>query len=408
MNTFGNTSKILPASILFLILFSFMFVLKAQGRFVTSDFKVYYGAASDLRLQNIESQNFGLGTNATGKVYDKPYGLPSGFYKYSPSALLVFLPLTYFSFSDAQIIFYVFTIFIFILAIHLSVRAIQSLGIKIKPDLAFVIITTLTLGLHYYREIFLLNVNALTLLLSLVSLLLLLQNSRTKLGSILYAVLLFFKPHFAALAIPLVAFRRFRFLGYILLSFILFLIVTCIPLGLRPFIELYSAWFKMIQSHNSLGQLINHQNTIYGWIYRILGFDSSSKQGLYLIIAFGAVIAYGGSRYIARFSSLSKSQGMLFSCLLVIAAIPNAMLTDTEHFLLSTPLIMLCANFLLTSKRAWRFIILILFIAYGGKIYDLIDPRVNAIWVDYGLIGMANLGVIATSCMIVLRERANN
>ena len=386
-----------------------MFVLKAQGRFVTSDFKVYYGAASDLRLQNIESQNFGLGTNATGKVYDKPYGLPSGFYKYSPSALLVFLPLTCLSFSDAQIVFYVFTIFIFMLAIHLSVRSIQSLGIKIKSDLAFIIITTLTLGLHYYREIFLLNINALTLLLSLVSLLSLLQNSRTKLGPILYAVLLFFKLHFAALIIPLVAFRRFRFLGYTLLSFILFLIVTCISLGLRPFIELYSDWFKMIQSHNSLEQLINHQNAIYGWIYRILGFDASSKLGLYLIMAFGAVIAYGGSRYIARFSSLlSKSQGMLFSCLLVIAAIPNAMLTDTEHFLLSTPLIMLCANFFLTSKRAWRFIILVLFIAYGGKSYDLIGPKVNAIWVDYGLIGMANLGVIVASCMIVLRERANH
>ena len=385
-----------------------MFVLKAQGRFITSDFKVYYGAASDLRLHNLESQNFGLGTNATGKVYDKPYGLPSGFYKYSPSALLVFLPLTCLSFSDAQIVFYVFTIFIFMLAIHFSVRAIQSLGIKIKPDLAFIIITTLTLGLHYYREIFLLNVNALTLLLSLVSLLLLLQNSRTKLGPILYAVLLFFKPHFAALVIPLVAFRRFRFLGYTLISFILLLIVTCISLGLRPFIELYSAWFKMIQSHNSLGQLINHQNAIYRWIYRILGFDASSKLGLYLIMAFGAVIAYGGSRYITRFSSLSKSQGMLFSCILVIAAIPNAMLTDTEHFLLSTPLIMLCANFLLTSNRAWRFIILILFIAYGGKIYDLIGPRVNAIWVDYGLIGMANLGVIVASCVIVLRERNNH
>ena len=266
----------------------------------------------------------------------------------------------------------------------------------------------MTLGLHYYREIFLLNINALTLLLSLVSLLSLLQNSRTKLGPILYAVLLLFKPHFAALAIPLVAFRRFRFLGYTLISFILFLIVTCLSVGLRPFIELYSAWFKVIQSHNSLGQLINHQNAIYGWIYRILGFDASSKLGLYLIMAFGAVIAYGGSRHITRFSGLSESQGMLFSCLLVIAAIPNAMLTDTEHFLLSTPLIMLCANFLLTSKQIWRFIIWILFIAYGGKTYDLIGPKVNAVWVNYGLIGMANLGVITASFIIVLRERANH
>ena len=59
----------------------YLVLLFINQRFQLSDFNVYYGAAD--ALMNGE------------QVYGKSFGLSSGFYKYSPEALVPFLPFAF-------------------------------------------------------------------------------------------------------------------------------------------------------------------------------------------------------------------------------------------------------------------------------------------------------------------------
>ena len=72
------------------------FILYFQDRLLLSDFKVYYGASRDLFYLGVDYIDFGYGRESTGLVYDKPYGLGTGFYKYAPVFLYFITPFSYF------------------------------------------------------------------------------------------------------------------------------------------------------------------------------------------------------------------------------------------------------------------------------------------------------------------------
>src|SRR5688500_7819899 len=76
-----------------------MFLIENKnGAFLLNDFKVYYEASREF-IQH-------------GQPYGQAFGLSSGFFKYSPATLLVFLPYTAFSFETAKIIHFIVISFI--------------------------------------------------------------------------------------------------------------------------------------------------------------------------------------------------------------------------------------------------------------------------------------------------------
>ena len=76
---------ILFASIIFAAVF---IVEKINGRFWLNDFRVYYSAAQAL----VNHQ----------QVYGIPFGLQTGFFKYSPFVAILFVPYTFFPFEVAR------------------------------------------------------------------------------------------------------------------------------------------------------------------------------------------------------------------------------------------------------------------------------------------------------------------
>ena len=96
--------KILPITVfgIFIIL---LIIFIQQDRLYLSDFKVYYGAARDLLQLPITYGNYTISN--TENIYEKYYGLSSGYYKYSPTFALLITPLSLLPWSIASSLYYI-------------------------------------------------------------------------------------------------------------------------------------------------------------------------------------------------------------------------------------------------------------------------------------------------------------
>jgi hypothetical protein len=94
----------------------------------------------------------------------------------------------------------------------------------------------------------------------------------------------------------------------------------------------------------------------------------------------------------------------------LLALIPNLVITDTEHFLYSLPLVLLVMGYLLTQKRA-LFVLLAIpcFMLYAGTSTDLMGTGLSDWLKARGSIGIGNLGIIALSVFVFTRltEKSN-
>jgi hypothetical protein len=82
---FERLKPYVPFIVFATVLFAAIFAIeKINERFWLNDFKVYYSAAQAL----ISGE----------QVYGVPFGLDTGFYKYSPFVAMLFVPYTFFNY----------------------------------------------------------------------------------------------------------------------------------------------------------------------------------------------------------------------------------------------------------------------------------------------------------------------
>ena len=121
-----------------------------NGRFHQWDFQVYYSAAADWL--------------SGGEVYGKSYGLSSGFYKYSLTALIPFVPFTFLSYFWASSFYYFGLLFLVIKFIRKWSKWLRNKE-SYWSYIAVFWITLIFFGDHLERELFLGNINFLLLVL---------------------------------------------------------------------------------------------------------------------------------------------------------------------------------------------------------------------------------------------------
>ncbi len=312
----------------------YLVLLFINHRFQLSDFNVYYGAAD--ALMNGE------------QVYGKAFGLSSGFYKYSPEVLVPFLPFALLKYDIAAVLFYLLNTTIFILLLN-EMKKVFFRNINWgKQVWIYLAITVLFFADQLERELFLGNVNALLLLLTLWSLRLIDNNEKVKAG-IVYAIVLCFKIHFLIL-LPYFIFKKewkvvfSTMLGLIGMAIILFI---CVP---NRFAVLHNQWWKAVQAHNV--QLDRSPNTIYHLIQTTL---SSLHMAVIPTAAVLIGLAITGLGYL---KFIWKNIGKGFQMnegLVLISLIPILTHTDTEHFLWAMPLILIVLLTISTwNKKAIR------------------------------------------------------
>ena len=307
----------------------YLVLLFVNHRFQLSDFNVYYGAAD--ALMNGE------------QVYGKSFGLSSGFYKYSPEVLVPFLPFALLKYDVAAVLFYLLNAGILLLLLN-EFKQTFFKEISWGKEVWFMLaMTFLFFGDQLERELFLGNVNALLLLLTLWSVRSIDNKQYAKAG-IIYAIVLCFKIHFLILLPYFILKKEWKVLLYTLLGLLGagLVLFVCVP---NRFVVLHSQWLKAVQAHNV--QLDQSPNTVYFFIQKSL---SSMHMAVVPAAAVLIGLAIAGLTYL-KFIWKNIGKGFQSNeALILLALIPVLTHTDTEHFLWAMPFFIM----LLISISTWN------------------------------------------------------
>lgn len=312
----------------------YLVLLFINHRFQLSDFNVYYGAAD--ALLNGE------------QVYGKAFGLSSGFYKYSPEILVPFLPFALLKYDVSAVLFYLINTGIILLLLNEFKQTFFKSYEWGKEVWFFLIVTVLFFGDQLERELFLGNVNALLLLLTLWSVRSI-ENKQHARAGLIYAVVLCFKIHFLILLPYFILKKEWKVLLYTIIGLLGMAITLfiCVP---NRFVVLHTQWLKAVQAHNV--QLDRSPNTIYHFIQTTL---SSLHMAVVPTAAVLIGLALAGLGYL---KFIWKNIGKGFQMnegLVLISLIPILTHTDTEHFLWAMPVVLMVMLDISTwNKKAKR------------------------------------------------------
>lgn len=307
----------------------YLVLLFVNHRFQLSDFHVYYGAADAL----INGE----------QVYGKAFGLGSGFYKYSPEIIVPFIPFALLKFEVAAVLFYIINVGIILMLLN-ELKQVFFKSQTWRKEVWFMLaMTFLFFGDQLERELFLGNVNALLLVLTLWSVRSIEKKDHVKAG-IIYAVVLCFKIHFLILLPYFILKKEWKVLLYTIVGLMgmALILFICVP---NRFVSLHSQWLRAVQAHNV--QLDQSPNTIYCFIQRIL---SAMHLAVIPLVAVLVGLAFSGFAYLVIIWKNIGSGFRMNEALLLVALIPVLTHTDTEHFLWATPFFLM----LLISISTWN------------------------------------------------------
>ncbi len=375
-----------------------LFIMEnVNGRFWLHDLEVYYSASRAFLEGN--------------SPYGSSFGLPSGYYKYSPFALIFFAPLALLPFAMAKVVYFFIIAGLLIFLILDSRNTWQTIfSVKEKYFLSIAILAIIICGTHLFREFHLGNVNLLLLFIFYLSFQFI-AKKKIFLAGILIAIGILIKPHFIVL-IPLLVMRReFKVLGSMALFVVLGLSLPILFGGYEQNLLLHREWVTAMAAHNA--SLVSAQDTIYAMVNLALSQLSLSSGSMLLVPIVLAVVAIMIFIFVIRniymerkyeLSDDARSWNFRFEYFWIIGLIPNLVLTDSEHFLLSLPMILFILHYLFLQKSSWVLLLAASFgcLLYGGNWGDLLGD--SSAWVSKsGLLGLGDL-IILISALYILHK----
>ncbi|MBK8497834.1 MAG: DUF2029 domain-containing protein [Flavobacteriales bacterium] len=372
-----------------------------NGRFWLNDFRVYYDAAN--ALLNGEP------------LYGVPHGLSSGYFKYAPFMAMLYVPLALLPYTIAAGVQYALIACAFIGSILIADRLVRThvLGGK-TSGYTPLFVTSLVVVVHLHRELHLGNINVLLLWLLLAGLDRLLSGRAGSAGLFIGLAMLA-KPHFVVL-LPLLLVRgHARAIAWAFGTAIAGLLLPVLFLGHSASMALYLEWFDEMAKHNASliytgGDAYNSVDTVYSFVHRaILKYFVAVPSTIEALATLGCIATTIGAIVIWN---LKRERGLggaprhtVFEYFLLLALVPSITLTDTNHFLFSMPLVMLLMHHLAPRADAkWLVAAALPFLlAYGGNWSDALGDLSDRM-VHYGVLGIANLGLIALGTILLLRR----
>jgi hypothetical protein len=374
---------ILFASLFFI---AFFVIENLNDRFWLNDFKVYYSAA----------QAFLHGE----KVYGVPFGLDTGYYKYSPFVLLLFTPDCLLPYEAAAVVHFFALAGSAVACIIIINKIIVSYIFKTTTEKGNLLmsISLLCIAVHLVRELHLGNVNIIILLLISFSVLLILEE-KYFLPGILIAIAVLLKPYFLLLLIPLLALRKWKVLSSFGISLLASAILCSLIFGFSRYIELNKEWFNSMAAHGSYLQSNNNVRSLLNIYFKI----SLPGWGNVAITGTAAVLLMALLNIKLQYKKPNHQTLLITGIFTAAALIPNLVITDTEHFLLSLPLVMILLRYVMVMQNKFLtagFVILIFF--FGGNSTDLLGKNLSAGFDSLGLLGISNILLICSVLYLLL------
>jgi hypothetical protein len=177
-------------------------------------------------------------------------------------------------------------------------------------------------------------------------------------------------------------------------------LIPMLFLGYNQNILLYQGWIHAMREHSNY---LSSHHTIPSLLHYYFGMQTGTWF-TYFLIALVCTVYFFLYFFLNR-KNESPSQFLFvtgYFCLLAI--VPNIVITDTEHFLLSLPLIVILLRYVAEKKNLLliaAFILLIFF--YEGNSTDLLGKNLSQRFEEMGLLGSSNLIIVASVLLLVFR-----
>jgi Glycosyltransferase family 87 len=359
----------------------------ANGRFWTSDFRVYHDAAEALLHGD--------------PVYGVAFGEDTGFYKYSPAVALLFVPATLLPFQVAAVIH----VLLIGAALVLSMVAMERLLMRhvhltYAPRMVLrAALLLLCILVLLARELHLGNIN-LWLVCGAVLATEALLDGRRRTAGMLFGILWSVKPYLLLMIIPLVVRKERGVLFTAAITMLVGLLLPALFLGPLNSLHLHEQWLQAMAAHSGY---LHSPDTVKALLARWVhpGFARVPFIA-FVALAAGclALLTWCGMR-------LNDGQSRTRQALepwLAFAVVPNLVITDQEHFLFALPLIAFALSVFFIRSSAWAGLFVLAMVGYATRSSDLWGGALETTLAEAGLLGMGGLLLISVVVRLYLRR----
>jgi len=391
--SFSQLKKYLIFIITSLVLFTLMlFIESNNGKFDTADFKVFYLAAKALISGD--------------QVYGIPFGMETGYYKYSPFSLLILSFYTLFSFKVGAIIHFYVIAFSAIFSIILLEQIINDYlfkNQKWRVLTSFLIL--LSVLLHFVRDLHLGNTNTILILLMILAIKLTLESKEIAAG-ILLAIVIMTKPYFIILGLIFLLFKKYKLIASIAATGTILTLSTGIFIGFQDSYLMHIEWFKAMLMHSDY---LTSSYTLFYFADYYLGIKIPISYSFPFLIIIASIISILFYLKSQKETTIEKNKTLIISYFILIGIIPNILITDVEHFLFSLPLISIVILYLKDQKNhIYNIIFFLIIFMYGGNSSDLVGNELSNDIKYWGFVGIGNLLIIGAAISVYLNKNKWN
>lgn len=379
-----------------LILFGFIYILEnINQRFWLNDFRVYYEAAHAL-------------WNG-GQVYGKAFGLETGYYKYSPFIAMVFVPVSWLPYHLASTIHFVLIALVAVFTLILLVNMMNKYVFQAEIQKRNLVMTVALLAVirHLFRELHLGNINMILVFLVTMCLILMLR-SRYWYAGICMGLAIVIKPYFLLMMLPLLLRKQFKIIIYTGLTLMISVLIPILLLGPAKAISLHREWFSAMLAH---GTYLESSETIQSIIkYYIYEGLPDYSQLVIIGLVVGAYMIYSCITSKKQLQIINNesiiSVYFITGYFVLLAVIPNLLITDTEHFLFTLPLIVLLTMHLSFAGNYLQISMLSMLILLPSlNTSDILGHELANKFDKMGILGLCNIGMIAMAVYLVLANK---
>ncbi len=366
-----------------------------NGRFWTSDLRVYVGAADGL-------------VHGT-PMYGLAFGESTGFFKYAPLIAIAFLPSTLLPFKVVGVAH----LLVEGLALAWTVQRLERLlmrhvfGIHVTPIAGRAWLLLLLTAVLLARELHLGNINLLLLAVAVAATDRTLEKDHISAG-VFFGLLWLTKPYLAFMAVPLIAQQQWRIMGIAGMSMLAGLLLPLLVLGPGNGFRAHQEWFTAMQAH---GSYLHSPDTFSSMIERILGWSPPHPGLSVAIICTVAVglFAFLRTRAVVRNVPFPVEVNTALGLFTALAVVPNLVITDEEHFLFSTPLIAISLAGLFKRRSPLQLILFcIAMLLYATRSSDLLGSVLQERTASLGVLGTGNLLLILSAWLTTVHGAKRN
>jgi len=368
--------------LLILVSYSSMSLIAALsfGLWNTDDLEVYYQAAQRM-VSGEEIYNIAIDND----------GHRHFIYKYSPTALFLFLPFLLIPYQIAKVVYWIgLTVLIAVCLKKFFKLIIQEMPENTKIHTNIILFALLTILIHIDTELHLGQINIWLLALYIFTIESMLSGKNGLVGLFL-AISIFIKP-FGLIFIPfLILKRKYKSLMYFVLFFImLFALPIIFYPSIDSFLALQKAWFHELAVELGRKQdlFADANHTIFSVLARFTPLKfvliNETFQRIYQIV----VLLLLGIAFLV-FDRKNKSE--LASVSVLIIFMPLFAFTSKNAFLFAMPLAMYLLAFFKKQNLIYKILVVAGCMLVGGNIYELYGPEYSMLYTELSLYSIGSI-----------------